>query len=123
MVAADARAAFLIGDLDEVRTFVRQIGRWLSMRDVKLIVIACNTASAAALKHLRALHPDFPFVGMEPAVKPAAEQTLSGKVGVLATPSTFQGEMYASVVERFAKDVRFFRLPALGWLGKLKKAT
>ncbi len=47
----------------------------------KLIVIACNTASAAALKHVRAMWPDFPFVGMEPAVKPAAEQTLSGKVG------------------------------------------
>ena len=52
--------------------------------------------------------PEFaglPFVGMEPAVKPAAEATRSGVVGVLATPATFQGELYASVVERFAQGV------------------
>jgi glutamate racemase len=90
-------------------------------RGAKLIVVACNTASAAALKHLRALYPDFPFVGMEPAVKPAAEQTLSGKVGVLATPSTFQGEMYASVVERFAKDVQVFQATCPGLVKQIEK--
>jgi glutamate racemase len=87
----------------------------------KLIVIACNTASAAALKHLRALYPDFPFVGMEPAVKPAAEQTLSGKVGVLATPSTFQGELYASVVERFAHDVQLYQNTCPGLVQQIEK--
>jgi len=75
---------------------------WLG---VKLIVVACNTASAAALTSLRQAFPEVPFVGMEPAVKPAAEQTRSGVVGVLATPATFQGELYASVVERFAQGV------------------
>lgn len=50
-----------------------------------------------------------PFVGMEPAVKPAAEHTKTGKVGVLATPATFQGELYASVVERFASNVTLFQ--------------
>ena len=86
-----------------------------------MIVIACNTASAAALKHLRALYPDFPFVGMEPAVKPAAEQTLSGKVGVLATPSTFQGELYASVVERFAHDVQLYQNTCPGLVQQIEK--
>ena len=75
--------------LEEVRQLAESVTRRLMQEGAKLIVIACNTASAAALKHLRALHPDFPFVGMEPAVKPAAEQTLSGKVSVLATPSLF----------------------------------
>ncbi len=68
--------------------------------------MACNTASAAALKELRAAFPAMPFVGMEPAVKPAAEQTRTRTVGVLATPATFQGELFASVVERFAQGVR-----------------
>jgi len=68
-------------------------------------VVACNTASAAALHYLRQACPEVPFVGMEPAVKPAAEHTQSGVVGVLATPATFQGAMYASVLERFASGV------------------
>jgi glutamate racemase len=64
-----------------------------------------STASAAALKNLRKTFPEVSFVGMEPAVKPAAKNTHSGVVGVLATPATFQGALYASVVERFASDI------------------
>lgn len=69
------------------------------------IVVACNTASAAALVELRVRHPGIPFVGMEPAVKPAAAQTGRGVVGVLATTATFQGELYSSVVDRHAAGV------------------
>ncbi len=91
--------------LDEVRGFSEAIARYLIAEGAKLIVIPCNTASAAALKPLRQLYPELPIVGMEPAVKPAAEHTESGVVGVLATPTTFEGELYASVVERFAQGV------------------
>ncbi|MEA3349539.1 MAG: glutamate racemase [Chloroflexota bacterium] len=91
--------------LMQVRDFSEEISRYLLSRGAKLIVAACNTASAAALHYLRERFPDVPFVGMEPAVKPAAERTQSGVVGVLATPATFQGELYASVMERFAQDV------------------
>lgn len=91
--------------LDEVRGFSEAIARYLIAQGAKLIVIPCNTASAAALKPLRQLYPELPIVGMEPAVKPAAEHTESGVVGVLATPTTFEGELYASVVERFAQGV------------------
>ena len=107
--------------VEEVRQLAEGVTSMMMNQGVKLIVIACNTASAAALKHLRALYPDFPFVGMEPAVKPAAEQTLSGKVGVLATPSTFQGELYASVVERFAKDVRIFEATCPGLVKQIER--
>jgi glutamate racemase len=92
--------------LQEIRSFSEAITRFLLQRNCKLIVVACNTASAAALKHLRAAFPDVPFVGMEPAVKPAAETTHTGVVGVLATPATFQGELFASVAERFANGVQ-----------------
>jgi len=91
--------------LEEVRAFSEGITRYLLDRGAKLIVVACNTASAAALHHLRRTFPGTPFVGMEPAVKPAAEQTRTGVVGVLATPATFQGALYASVIERFANGV------------------
>jgi glutamate racemase len=92
--------------LAEVRQFSEAITRFLLARGAQVIVVACNTASAAALKVLREQFPAVPFVGMEPAVKPAAEQSQSKVVAVLATPATFQGELFASVVERFAKDVR-----------------
>jgi len=93
--------------LAQVRAFSHAITRFLAGRGAQVVVVACNTASAAALATLRQA-PEFaglPFVGMEPAVKPAAQTTRTGVVGVLATPATFQGELYASVVERFAQGV------------------
>ena len=89
----------------EVRLFSEGIARFFLDEGVKLVVVACNTASAAALYSLRRTFPQTPFVGMEPAVKPAAEHTQTGVVGVLATPATFQGSLYASVIERFANGV------------------
>lgn len=95
--------------LEEVRQFALGITRFLLSRGAKLIVVACNTASAAALQHLRSEFPEVPFVGMEPAVKPAAESSRTHRVGVLATPATFQGALYASVVERFASSTILFQ--------------
>ena len=91
--------------LAEVRAFSEAITRFLLAHGAQVIVVACNAASAAALKYLRTTFPNVPFVGMEPAVKPAAEQTQTRVVGVLATPATFQGELFNSVVERFAQGV------------------
>jgi glutamate racemase len=91
--------------LDEVREFSEEIARFLIVLEAKVIVVACNTASAAALHSLRQEFPQVTIVGMEPAVKPAAENTSTGVVGVLATPATFQGALYSSVVERFASNV------------------
>ena len=93
----------------QIRDFSQAITRFLISQGAKLIVVACNTASAAALHDLRDAFPEVGFVGMEPAVKPAAETTHTGKVGVLATPTTFTGELYASVVERFAGGVTLYQ--------------
>lgn len=90
----------------EIRSFVRGIVRFLLRQRVKVVVVACNAASAAALHHLREVFTEIPFVGMEPAVKPAAEQTRAGTIGVLTTAATFQGELFASVVDQFAREVR-----------------
>jgi len=75
------------------------------------------------LKYLRERFPDVQFVGMEPAVKPAAEQTSTGKVGVLATPATFQGALYASVVERFANSVELFQNTCNGLVQEIEQGN
>jgi glutamate racemase len=70
----------------------------------KMIVVACNTASAAALEFLREKYPDVPFVGIEPAIKPAAMESRTGIVGVLATAGTFGGRLYNETKAKFAKN-------------------
>lgn len=107
--------------LEEVRAFSVAITHFLLAKGAKVIVVACNTASAAALHFLREQFPAVPFVGMEPAVKPAASHTHSGVVGVLATPATFQGELFASVVERFAQGVTVLKATCPGLVEEIEK--
>lgn len=100
--------------LAEIRQFSAEITHLLLNQGSKAIVVACNTASAAALSTLRESFPQVPFVGMEPAVKPAALQTHSGKVGVLATENTFASPRYAQLMSRFAQDVEVLEDPCRG---------
>ncbi len=104
-VADQAHVPYGCRSLDEVRGFAEHITRFLLDRGCRIIVIASNTTSAAALHHLRDLFPDVPFVGMEPALKPAIERTRTNAVGVIATPATFQGGLFANLVKRYVKDV------------------
>lgn len=98
----------------EVRALSAAITQFLLSRQAKLIVVACNTASAAALTWLRDQYPDVPFVGMEPAVKPGARATRTGRVGVLATRGTFGSPRYASLMHRFAADITVIEDPCSG---------
>lgn len=107
--------------MEQIRDFSEAITKFLLEKGAKIIVVACNTASAAALKYLRGRFPDVQFVGMEPAVKPAAEHTRTGKVGVLATPATFQGALYASVVERFTGGVQLFQNACPGLVQQIEQ--
>jgi glutamate racemase len=91
--------------IEEIRRFSFEITRFLLDKQAKVIVVACNTASAASLHTLRRDFPSVTFVGMEPAVKPAAEKTGCGVIGVIMTRATFQGELFASLVDRYANDV------------------
>lgn len=101
-IADQAWAPYGERSLTEVRRRSVSIVGYLIDHGCELIVVACNSASAAALHHLRDVFPDVRFVGMEPAVKPAANRSERGVIGVLATDATFQGELYASVVDRHA---------------------
>jgi len=107
----------------EVQLFSAEIVSYLINLNAKLIVAACNTASAAALSELREKFRSIPFVGMEPAVKPAAEKTHSGVVGVLATPATFQGELYAATVAKFANGVEILQDTCPGLVGQIERGA
>ncbi len=102
--------------LDDVRRLTERHVAWLIRSGCDMVVIACNTASAAALRHVRGVFPHIPFVGMEPAVKPAASQTRTGVIGVLATQATFHSELFASVVTRHAAGVKVIEQPCPGWV-------
>lgn len=110
-------------ELEEVYSLSKVITQFLLSLGAGIIVVACNTASAAALYPLREEFPDIPFVGMEPAVKPAVEKTHTGNVGVLATPATFQGKLYNSVVERFAKNVNIYQNTCSGLVQEIEKGN
>jgi glutamate racemase len=120
-VGDQAHVPYGLRQVEDVRDYSVSITRFLLAEGAKIIVVACNTASAAALSYLRKIIPNVKFVGMEPAVKPAAETTRSGVVGVLATPSTFQGALYASVVERFANGVELLQSTCPGLVQQIEK--
>lgn len=88
---------------EEVIDRSRKITEYLINRGVDMIVVACNTATAAAIESLRSSYT-IPFVGMEPAVKPAALNTSTGVIGVLATQGTFKGELYLRTLHKFAAN-------------------
>ncbi len=91
---------------DEIREFTCEIIDYLVGEGCKLVVIACNAANAAALHYAREQFPALPIVGMEPAIKPAAQHTKTGIIGVITTAATYQGELFASVIDRFAQGIR-----------------
>lgn len=122
-VADHAASPYGIRTLAEVEERSRLMTTWLERQGSRVITIACNTASAAALHPLRREYPDLVFVGMEPAVKPAAALTGSGRVGVVATSATFQGELFASVVSRFASGIEVMTAACPRWVEMVEAGT
>lgn len=104
-VADQANVPYGSRNPEQVQEFAAGITKFLIGEGAELIVVACNAASASALYGLRETFPNIPFVGMEPAVKPAANLSSSRTVGVLATPVTFHGKLYNDTIERFASNV------------------
>lgn len=92
----------------------RRVVEQLLGYDVKIIVVACNTATTNAIAELRAEFPFIPFVGTEPAVKPAVENTVSGVVGVLATRSTIRSHVLEDLRERYGDDKRVIAVAGEG---------
>ena len=97
-----------------IRQRCRQVAEFFRQQGAKAMVLACNTATVAAVADLRECYPQWPLVGMEPAVKPAAAATRSGVVGVLATTGTLKSAKFAALLDRFASDVRVITRPCPG---------
>lgn len=103
-----------------IRERSQRITEFLLGQGAKALVLACNTATAAAVADLRERYPDLPIVGMEPAVKPAAAATRSGVVGVLATTGTLKSAKFAALLDRFASDVRVVTQPCPGLVEQIE---
>lgn len=102
--------------------YSEKISSYLLDRGCKAIVVACNTATTAAIKHLRERWPDTLFLGMEPAIKPGAKSTQTGKVGVLATAGTFKSQRYTHLMHSYASDVELMENPCIGLVERVENA-
>ncbi|HET8655508.1 MAG TPA: glutamate racemase [Longimicrobiaceae bacterium] len=107
--------------LEEIRARSIAAVSALVGKGVKAVVVACNTASGAALETLRAEF-SLPIVGMEPAVKPAAEATRAGRIGVLATQATLRTERFARLCRTYAQDLEVVLQPGTGLVELVEEA-
>jgi glutamate racemase len=105
---------------DFIRGRVLAIGRQLVEQGCTLLVVACNTATAAALSELRHQHPGIPVVGVEPGVKPAAASSLTRRIAVLATEATARSERLARLIRDHAGHVHVHVEPCAGWATRVE---
>jgi glutamate racemase len=101
---------------EEVRRLADEAVAFLVAQGCKLVVVACNTATAAAIDFLREKYAPMPIVGMEPAVKPACLATRSGVVGVLATERSLDGELFRRTAARYGDGVDLVTAPGRGFV-------
>lgn len=105
-------APYGIKSKEEIRELTEKVFDYFLQKGCKAVVIACNTATSAAAKYLREKHPDYPIIGLEPALKPAALSMDYPKVLVLATPLTLKEEKFNNLMSQFENQAEFIRLPA-----------
>lgn len=99
----------------QIQCRVLAIGDYLAGQGCSLLVVACNTATAAAVQALRAAHPGIPVVGVEPGIKPAAQDSRSGRIAVLATEATANSQRLKHLIRDHAGQVEVFVEPCPGW--------
>ena len=100
---------------EQIRTRVLAMGQALVNEGCTTLVVACNTATAEAIEALRAAHPNIPVVGVEPGIKPAALNTQTGKIAVLATVATAKSQRLAQLIARHAPHKTVHIIPCHGW--------
>ena len=99
---------------EQVKNLTFAAAEKLMERGIKALVVACNTATSAAINDLRAAYPDLIIIGIEPALKLAADKFPGGKLGVMATPMTLREKKFAKLMERFSESGEIFKIPAPG---------
>lgn len=114
-VADSGHAPYGERDDDYLIQRSRTIADWLLIHHhIKALVVACNTATAAAIHVLRESHPGLPIVGIEPALKPAVAHSKTGLIGVMATRSTLQSEKFKRLLATLANEATFVLQPCSG---------
>ncbi|MBQ7295704.1 MAG: glutamate racemase [Clostridia bacterium] len=106
---------------EQIREITVALVERMMKRGAKSVVIACNTATSAAAEYLREKYPDYPFVGLEPALKPAALSSKWPRVLVLATPLTLREEKFNKLMARFEGEAEFIKLPAPELVGFVER--
>ena len=95
---------------EDIERFAEEAVSYLVERGVKMVVVGCNTATTAAIDHLRAKWPNLPIVGLEPAVKPACLNSVTRRIAVLATKHSLQSDMFLRTAARYADDVEVLKV-------------
>ncbi len=106
---------------DVIRERSRALVTFFQELPVKAVVVACNTATAAAAPELRGRWPELPIIAMEPAVKPAVAMTRSGVIGVLATEGTLASDRFSGLVSQYAGSVRVLTQPCPGLVERVEQ--
>ena len=109
-----ANAPYGTRPTEEIRALTLAAAEKLMARGLKALVVACNTATSAAINELRQRYPDAIVIGIEPALKPASDRFPGGTVGVMATPATLREQKFARLLDRFSDHCRVVKLPAAG---------
>jgi glutamate racemase len=113
-MADSGHCPYGVKPIDSIRQRALEVTDFLVSLKVKAVVVACNSACVAGLDLVRARHPELPVIGVEPAVKPAHELTRNGKIGILATNLTLNGERFSVLVNTYGKDIEVYTQPAPG---------
>ena len=109
-----ANAPYGTKTTEQVRELTFAVAQKLLDRGCKALVVACNTATAAAIEELRQAYPDTIIIGIEPALKVAADHFPGGRIGVMATPVTLREEKFDHLLHRFTENCQVVKLPAPG---------
>ena len=105
----------------QIQSRVLTIGDHLVRTGCKLLVVACNTATATAVEALRQAHPGIPVVGVEPGIKPAAQTSVSRRIAVLTTEATAKSARLAQLIHTHAANVEVFIEPCPGWATQIEQ--
>lgn len=113
-VADSAHCPYGVKPVEEIRQRSLEVADYLVSLGIKMLVVACNSACVAGLDLIRTKHPEMPVIGVEPAIKPAHDITKNGKIGVLATNLTLNGDRFNLLVEKYATGIEVYTQPAPG---------
>lgn len=107
-------APYGVKPIKEIRDLTFNVVDFLIEKGIKGLVVACNTATSAAVSELRRVYPDIPLVGIEPAIKPAVELNRSGKILIMATPMTIKQEKFNLLLNKYKEKAEIVPIPCAG---------